>query len=263
MSLRTTPGACCRRATALLAITAVACATPLERGELEHHVTGSGHPVVVFQSGLGDGQGVWSAVLARLPADITRFVYSRPGDGRSAGRDGDHSPCAATAELRALLRRSGLGPPYVLVGHSLGGLYQYAFAKLHPDELAGIVLLEPTHPQHWSRMQDDAPATAALVRVARLAAFSPAMRREFDAQQACLDSLASLPAPQVPTTVLVRGRFVAPETGAFEAMVRDLWRDWPNLLAVRAVVAVEGAGHYIQKDQPQAVAEAIRFVSKR
>ena len=261
MRVRTKSRLSCGRATALLALVAAGCATTLEQGELERHVSGSGRPVVVFQSGLGDGLGVWSAVQGRLPANMSAMAFSRPGYGRSAGHDGDHSPCAAATELRAQLRRSGLAPPYVLVGHSLGGLYQYAYAKLYPNDVAGIVLVEPTHPQHWPRMQQEAPALAVVVRTARLAAFSPTMRREFDDQRRCLDSLVSLPSPPVPTRVLVRGRFVPPEAGAFENMSRDLWRDWPALLHTKGVEPVEGAGHYIQKDRPAAVVDAIRAVA--
>ncbi len=244
----------------LLALATMGCASTGDRGQLEHHVVGAGSPVVVFQSGLGDGLGVWSAVQAGLPKDITSIAFSRAGYGRSAARDGEHSPCAAAAELRAGLRQAGLAPPYVLVGHSLGGLYQFAFARLYREEVAGIVLVEPTHPQHWPRMQQDAPALAMLVRTARLATFSPTMRREFDDQQRCLDRLDTLPSPRVPTRVLVRGRFTPPETGAFEHMSRDLWRGWPTLLAINGVEPVDGTGHYIQKDKPAAVIDAIREV---
>lgn len=232
-------------------------AATAEPGRLDQHIEGSGRPVVVFQSGLGDGLGVWLAVQAALPKDVTSIAVSRSGYGRSAAREGDHSPCAAAAELRVSLRQAGLEPPYVLVGHSLGGLYQYAFARLYPDEVAGIVLVEPTHPQHWPRMQRDAPATAMVVRIARLAAFSPTMRREFDDQQRCLEGLPSLSAPEVPTRVLVRGRFVPPEAGAFERMLRELWSDWPTLLHSSGVESVEGTGHHIQKDKPAVVVDAI------
>lgn len=245
-----------------LALAATGCAATAERDPIERHVTGAGRPVVAFQSGLGDGLGVWSAVQDRLPKDLTSFAFSRPGYGRSAAREGDHSPCAAAADLRAGLREAGLSPPYLLVGHSLGGLYQYAFAKLYPAEVAGIVLVEPTHPQHWPHMQKDAPVMAAVVQAARLAAFSSTMRREFDDQQRCLDGLAPLAPPRVPTRVLVRGRFVPPEIGAFERMLRDQWRDWSTLLHASGVEPVEGAGHYIQKDRPVAVVDAIAAVAK-
>lgn len=252
----------CARAIGMtaLAVAAAGCGTTAEPGHLERHVEGSGRPVVVFQSGLGDGLGVWSAVQAGLPKEVTSIAVSRAGYGRSDAREGDHSPCAAATELRASLRQAALAPPYVLVGHSLGGLYQYAFARLYPDEVAGIVLIEPTHPQHWPRLQRDAPAMAMVVRTARLAAFSPTMRREFDDQQRCLEGLSSLPAPEVPTRVLVRGRFVPPEAGAFERMMRELWRDWQTLLHASGVEPVDGTGHYIQKDKPTVVVDAILAV---
>lgn len=245
-----------------LALAAAGCASTEPVGALERHATGTGRPVVVFQSGLGDGLGVWSAVQAGLPRDIASVAFSRAGYGRSAPREGDHSPCAAAAQLRTALREAGYAPPYLLVGHSLGGLYQFAFARLYATEVAGIVLVEPTHPQQWPRLQHEAPALALVVRTARLTAFSQTMRHEFDDQQRCLDALDALPAPSVPTRVLVRGRFVPPEAGAFEQMTRALWRDWPRLLHTTGVEPVAGAGHYIQKDQPGAVVAAIRGVAQ-
>lgn len=248
--------------TLAIAVVATGCATPLPPGQLEHHVAGAGTPVVVFQSGLGDGLGVWGAVQAGLPKDITSIAFSRAGYGRSASDDGERSPCAAAEEMRSGLRQAGLAPPYVLVGHSLGGLYQFAFARLHPDEVAGIVLVEPTHPGHWTRLQQDVPAMAMVLRTARLAAFSATMRREFDDQQRCLARLEPLPSPRVPTRVLVRGRFVPPEAGAFERMMRELWRGWPTLVHIGAVAPVEGSGHYIQKDRPAVVVDAIMAVAR-
>lgn len=244
-----------------LAFGTAGCATQAPHGALEHRIVGTGSPLVVFQSGLGDGLSVWSAVQDGLPAGITSFAFSRAGYGRSASRQGDHSPCAAAAELRGALREAGLGPPYLLVGHSLGGLYQFAFARLYPAEVAGIVLVEPTHPRHWPRLQEEAPALAAVVRAARLAVFSSTMRSEFDDQQRCQQTLSALPALKVPAQVLVRATFVPPESGAFERMSRALWRDWSNLLGAARVEAVAGTGHYIQKDRPDAVVAAIRAVA--
>jgi pimeloyl-ACP methyl ester carboxylesterase len=252
------------RLAGLIAITAVAagCASTAGPGDVERRIEGSGRPVVVFQSGLGDGLGVWAQVQASLPTSMTTFAVSRAGYGRSAARDGDHSPCAAAARLREQLQQAGLSPPYLLVGHSLGGLYQYAFARIYRTEVSGMVLVEPTHPQHWARMQQDAPAMAMVVRAARLSAFTPTMRSEFDDQQRCLDQLQSLPTPTVQTRMLVRGRFAGLEAGAFERMSRELWLDWPKLAHVNAVESVEGTGHYIQKDNPAAVVGAIQAIAQ-
>jgi pimeloyl-ACP methyl ester carboxylesterase len=223
---------------------------------LEHRRGGAGAAVVVFQSGHGDGLSVWNAVQPRTDAFARTVAFSRPGYGRSLDTSGERSPCRAAEEQRALLKRAGLSPPYVLVGHSLGGLYQYAYALLHPDEVAALVLLEPTHPDHWATIQRDAPVNAALVNVARTR-FSATMRREFDDQTACVSKLDQAKLARVPVRLLVRGEFRGLEAGAFEVAARRLASDWARRLRIDSPTIVEGAGHYIQRDKPNAVLDAI------
>jgi len=214
-------------------------------------------PTVVFQSGLGDGKAVWEQVIRRLPVSVPVFAYDRPGYGDSAVASAERSPCAIARELHELLPRAGLAPPYVLVGHSLGGLYQYCYARLFPQEVAGLVLLDPTHPEHWRTMQGDAAVMATLVKGFRLTLFSRAMRQEFDAQAECLAGLdAGQPLP-APARLLFSGRFRLPEKGAFEDMARKLRTQWVTLFAAAEAREVADAGHYLQKDAPDEVAGAI------
>ncbi|WP_211238023.1 alpha/beta fold hydrolase [Derxia gummosa] len=110
-----------------------------------------GHgPVVVFENGLGASMGRWSKVIAGLDGDTAWFAYNRPGTGASGApvtpRDGEH----IGDELRALLRGQGIAPPYVLVGHSLGGLYMQDFARRHPEDVAALVLVDSTHPTQFT-----------------------------------------------------------------------------------------------------------------
>lgn len=223
-------------------------------------VRGSG-PVVVMQSGLGDGAAVWRQVQGGVADFATAVAHDRPGYGRNPPVDGDRSPCTLADEERALLRSLNLPPPYVLVGHSLGGLVQLAFAKQYPDEVAGIVLLDPTHPEHWQTMQSEVPMMAAIVLIAS-ARFTPAMRREFDDQARCNAKLGALPMPAVPAELLVRGEFRGIEAGAFEAAVRRLEGDWVDWLGVDAARRIQGSGHYIQKDRPAVVVDAIMAVAR-
>jgi pimeloyl-ACP methyl ester carboxylesterase len=89
----------------------------------------------------------WRKVLPEVANDSSYFAYNRPGYGKSAPagtpRDGSH----VVEELRAVLRSEGIRPPYVLVGHSLGGLYMQLFARKYPDEVAALVLVDSTHPK--------------------------------------------------------------------------------------------------------------------
>lgn len=250
---------------AVLALTALAgCATgpaqaPVRVGDAEFAVArrGSGTPTVVFQAGLGDGLATWSALWERLPPALPLFAYDRPGYGASPATAAPRDACSIASELHALLRAAGVPPPYLLVGHSLGGSHQAAFARLYPQDVAAVLLLDATHPEHWATMQREAPGMAAVVNTLRLTTFSAAMRREFDDQAACNARLAALPPPRVPARLLVRTRHDAIESADFRRMAATLQQrwlaDWPGL----ALQAVEGSGHYIQKDRPEAVLEAI------
>lgn len=104
---------------------------------------------VIFENGLGGRIEYWKKVLPAISNDSTTFVYNRPGYGHSdpasTPRDGSH----VVEELRTLLRSKGLKPPYILVGHSLGGLYMQLFARRHPDEVSALILVDSTHPKQF------------------------------------------------------------------------------------------------------------------
>lgn len=223
---------------------------------------GAGQPVAVFQAGLGDVKGVWADVLQRLPPGTAVFAHDRPGYGGSgplpaaARRDA----CSIARELRAVLQAAGQRPPYVLVGHSIGGLYQYAFARLYPDEVAGVLLVDPTHPDYWAHLQRELPGAASYVRGLRATVFGPAVSAEFDDQAlpACAAELQSRPATPLPVRLLVRGNYGPWERGALETLLRRLQADWLALLPGATRREVEGAGHLIQQDRPDIVADELK-----
>lgn len=234
--------------------------TPVDGAQMAfaHQGRGSAAPTVVFQSGLGDDHGSWAQVLQQLPPQIEAIAPDRPGYGASPASSEVRDACRIAQEQRQLLRRAGVRPPYVLVGHSLGGLYQYVYARQYPDEVAGLVLLDPTHPDILKTMQREVPGAAALLQLARATVFSPAMRQEFDAQTACLDALdATAPLP-MPTTLLVSTRASAYEGDTLQATLGHLRQGWLQLIGTGTLTPVADAGHYIQRDAPQAVVAAIR-----
>ena len=114
---------------------------------VEFAMTRHDTPPVVFENGLGGRMEWWEKVLPAISNDTTTFAYNRPGYGNSdpvaTSRDGLH----IVDELRALLRNSGLKPPYILVGHSLGGLYMQIYARRYPEEVSALILVDSTHPQ--------------------------------------------------------------------------------------------------------------------
>jgi pimeloyl-ACP methyl ester carboxylesterase len=114
---------------------------------VEFALTRHDTPAVVFENGLGGRMDWWNKVLPEISNDTTTFAYNRPGYGNSDSvatpRDGLH----IVNELRALLRDIDMRPPYILVGHSMGGLYMQFYARRYPEEVIALILVDSTHPQ--------------------------------------------------------------------------------------------------------------------
>lgn len=219
---------------------------------------GRPEPVVVLQSGLGDSRQPWLGVARELARQRHAvFSYDRPGYGNSPGVDGPRDPCSVASELHALLQASRVDPPYLLVGHSLGGLYQHAFARMYPQDVAGLLLLDPTHPEHLAGMKRDTPTLAATVTGMRYLTFVPAARREFDDQAGCNTRLMGPPTLPVPTRLLVSTKRSPLESSDFAALLERLRTDWLQLTGATAVEPLAGAGHYLQKERPAEVVKAV------
>src|SRR5262245_39285339 len=104
-------------------------------------------PVVVFESGAGTGMNAWSAVMHDVSAFATVVAYDRAGIGGSDDDGQPPTPGHVARTLRALLASTGIQPPYVLVGHSWGGLLIRMFAALYPADVAGLVYVDSTDPR--------------------------------------------------------------------------------------------------------------------
>jgi len=115
--------------------------------------TGTGSPTVVLEGGLGEVSSMMASWVAPDVAPTARVcAYDRAGRGwsESAGRPLDGIETAT--DLHTLLARAGEPGPYVLAGHSAGGIYVMSFAKLFPADVAGVVLLDSMHPEQYERI---------------------------------------------------------------------------------------------------------------
>jgi pimeloyl-ACP methyl ester carboxylesterase len=111
---------------------------------LLHH-SGAGAPAVVFAPGAGlTGLGYLN-IHDQISQLTTSVLYDRAGTGWSDHVQLPRSGTEVTDELRHLLRVARVPAPYLLVGHSLGGIYARRFAQRFPDEVAGLLFLEPAH----------------------------------------------------------------------------------------------------------------------
>lgn len=134
---------------------------------------GSGSPTVVFEDGLDiDGSVSWAAVHDPIARLTRACAYSRSGIMWSDPRTGPQNARTIALDLHALLRKAGERPPFVLVGHSLGGPYAMVYTRLYPSEVAGLVFVDASHPDQIRRfnavLPDDAGSEARERREMRI-----------------------------------------------------------------------------------------------
>jgi pimeloyl-ACP methyl ester carboxylesterase len=113
---------------------------------------GRGAPVVVFESGLSASCINWTRVQQDLASITTVVAYDRAGLGWSDAARSPRTSARAAEELHALLGQAGLEPPYVIVGHSFGGLIARSFYRRFADQVGGLVFVDTTFPQEWLQM---------------------------------------------------------------------------------------------------------------
>ena len=254
----------------LCATNALAGEVPVSRKgySLQAEQQGDGPVTVVFESGFGQGAGVWKDVIADLGAQCRCIAYARAGLGKS-GTDGQPKTIQAhVQDLGAVIDTLAPGGKVVLVGHSYGGLLATEFARLHPERVQGLVLVDPaTLTQRHEFMKANRERVLADDQ-ALLSMLPPAMAADYRLLIGQLDSEAAAAPrsqPDVPVALLTSTQ-VAAEPFVFEetAQGKALWRQQHAALFAayaRGIHQYYNTGHNIHREQPKAVADAIRFVA--
>ena len=135
---------------------------------LHLHCTGSGTPTVVLEPGLGAASSDLGWIAPVVARDSRVCVYDRAGRGWSDPADGPQDGAHIAADLHTLLDRAHVPGPYVLAGHSFGGLYVLSFAAQFPDQVAGMVLLDSTAPKPGPALPTDTESYSFLGHVSAL-----------------------------------------------------------------------------------------------
>jgi pimeloyl-ACP methyl ester carboxylesterase len=211
---------------------------------------------VVFENGLGARMEWWQKVIPEVSRDTTTFAYNRPGYGASAAasapRDGEH----IVQELRQLLRSQGLAPPYILLGHSLGGLYMQVFARRHPEEVSALILVDSTHPRQLDG-EGDLDRQSILVRgllgvlVTGTAKDELALLPQTGEQVLRLPGLVGKPVFVLSASEPLKDH--SPVADDANAKRRDIARLYPGSTQIWV-----DSGHAIPLERPEAVVSAIR-----
>jgi pimeloyl-ACP methyl ester carboxylesterase len=120
--------------------------------QLHISCTGTGTPTVVLEPGLGEQSTAMAWIAPDLAATTRVCVYDRAGRGWSEAAAAPQDAMAVAKDLHTLLARAGEPGPYVLAGHSAGGLYVQNFAALYPTQVAGVALLDSMSPHQYERV---------------------------------------------------------------------------------------------------------------
>ncbi|MBI4265341.1 MAG: alpha/beta hydrolase [Acidobacteria bacterium] len=197
------------------------------RHRLHLRSEGTGAPAVVFDAALGASSLSWSLVLPAVAQTTRAVAYDRAGFGWS-----DAGPVPRTAgrladELHELLRRADVPPPYLLVGHSFGGLVMRLLAARHRGRVAGLVLIEPAHPEDWR--QPSAEQRRLIDRGVRLCRHGTvAARLGLARVVAALVGLGALGSARTLVTIVSRGGLRREDEG----ILAPIWRLPPDARAV-------------------------------
>jgi pimeloyl-ACP methyl ester carboxylesterase len=110
---------------------------------------GSGGPTVLFESGIAATNLNWSHIQETVSQFTHTASYDRSGLGWSTQANTPRTPGNIAIELHEMLERARIAPPYILVGHSFGGLVMRRYALLYPDEVQSIILVDPMRCEEW------------------------------------------------------------------------------------------------------------------
>jgi pimeloyl-ACP methyl ester carboxylesterase len=144
---------------------------PLGKGARRYlREAGSGEPTVLFESGIGATNLNWRRIQDAVSPFARTVSYDRGGLGWSSPCRTARTPANVAEELHQMLARGGFEPPYILVGHSFGGLVMRRYALSYPEEVAGLVLVDPMRCEEWPPLDDakqhEISRGGKLVRVA-------------------------------------------------------------------------------------------------
>ncbi|MCW7538046.1 alpha/beta hydrolase [Aquabacterium sp. A7-Y] len=236
----------------------------VEGHALSYTMSGSGRPTLVLINGAGGPIEGWFRLYPAIEQLGTVLAYDRPGVGASGPPRVPQTGRAVVGLLRGLLERIGATPPYVLVAHSFGGLHAQLFARLHPDEVAGVVFLEATAPQDVGSIKQH---QGAGLRVLHAVLGRFARRHPFDEvahEVTTVQELATAPAfPQVPVCVVSGAKrppsFLFPPEAA--RLRQQHQQGLASLSSKGQQVIATSSGHFPQMSQPELVLRVIAEVA--
>lgn len=222
----------------------------------------AGTPVVILEGGFGAGIASWSAIQRNIASFAQVVSYDRAGVGQSDPGPKPRDAKTLAAELHAALVKADIKPPYVLVGHSLGGPYIRVFAGMYPTEVSGMVLIDPSQEAFNTYLKLNPPPNLKEEE-AKVAKAPQGVRDEYEAVEATYEQAQNAKVPAgVPVILLT-----ATQDSGMPAEARRVWaekhKEWIAKVPGGKQIVAEKSGHFIQAQDPELVIAAIKEVMEK
>lgn len=223
---------------------------------------GTGTPTVIMEAGLNDVSDTWSLVQPGV-AKVTRTcVYDRAGLGLSDPGPEPRDSFLVINELHTLLINADINGPYVLVGHSLGGMYMRLFIDQYPDDVVGLVLVDSAHIDDSHRSASVLPPLGSNesedLTFLREWLANPPVFAEIPKSLFEPGSLGNMPLVVLSVPKQQRSGDLPVElSDALDKIWVDLQNEWALISTHSSHIFVYESSHFIQKDQPEIVIDAI------
>ena len=231
-------------------------------------MTGNGNPTVVFESGSGSPLETWVRVQPEVSKFARTISYDRAGNGLSEKGPVPRDGATIASELHTALVNSRARSPYILVGHSLGGPYIRIFAGMYPQEVAGMILVDPTQEEliEWAKARDPqpertprpydevdcAPATFAQARASRIPAGIPVLL------------ISGMGPREIPGFLPadLKAEVQKDQQTFYPAKLR-FHQQWVDKIPNAKLIITKNSGHGIPFEEPELIVDAIRQVAQQ
>lgn len=229
--------------------------------ELYIHCMGAGAPVVIMEAGWGDVGDTWSLVQPEVAKKTQVCSYDRVGLGNSDPGPEPATYLHAVIDLHNLLENADIESPYILVGHSLGGMYMRLYAAQYLDDVNGLVLVDSSHPDSFERnaavLPPETPDESESIRFYRewftTATKDPSLSPELLEP----GSLGALPLVVLTGTNKQREDIPAELNAQFNQIWVELQKELALLSTNSTHIITSESGHFIQHDEPELVIDTI------
>lgn len=227
---------------------------------------------IVLVSGFGSEMAGWENLYKKLNPHSTVFTYNRAGTGASENIAGARDAQTIANEMKNVLDTNNIKPPYVLVAHSMGGIYARIFYHLNPGKVKGLVLIDATHENQLDVLLSMIPQPDRDMALAGMIAANDSVlntmpagsiKEEFRANFATnYQQIRQYPAIKNVPVYVITSTKVSDDNPPFVVDVhKSLHEQWTISAGVNGrFVTTNKSGHYIHIEEPELVEEGIRWI---